>query len=62
MKLACAHSLRYAVVSGSAEQHSHTEMLRVCQLASMFLTTTSSAIMFCRDSPAKSTSSVPVRV
>ncbi len=50
------------MISGSAEQHSHTDILRTCQLASRFLTTASCARIFCRDSPAKSTSSVLISV
>lgn len=49
-------------MSGSAAQHSHTEILRMCQLARRPLTTASFASIFCRDRPAKSTSSVLVRV
>lgn len=49
-------------MSGNAEQHSQTEILRVCQLARRPLTTASLATMFCRDSLAKSTSSVLINV
>lgn len=61
-KLTCAQSCKCGIKSGSAEQHSHTEVLRVRQFARRCFTSASSATIFVRDRPAKSTSSVLVRV
>lgn len=60
--LACAHSCMDSIMSGSAQQHSQTDMLIVCQFSINCFAIPSPLRMLCRESREKSTSSVLANV